>query len=83
METISTIRQDVRRSPAGSTVTWERGLMGYTIYWPTIAGLFLGVLLIAVGYSLRSRSLGVFLLWLGQAGIVAVILVHIVRMVSN
>jgi len=56
--------------------------MGYTIYLPTIAALFLGLLLIVVGYTLRSRSYGVFTLWLGQALIVALVLFHILRAVA-
>ena len=38
--------------------------------------------LIVVGYTLRSRSYGVFTLWLGQALIIALILVHILRAVA-
>lgn len=57
--------------------------MDYTTYWPTIAALFLGLLLIVVGYTLRSKGYGVFTLWLGQALIVGLILVHILKAVAS
>jgi hypothetical protein len=57
--------------------------LGYDSQWPTIVGLFLGLFLITVGYTLRSRSYGVFLLWLGQAVLVGVILFHILTDVSG
>lgn len=56
--------------------------MDYTPYWPTIAALFLGLLMIVVGYTLRSRNYGVFILWLGQALIVGLILFHILKAVA-
>jgi hypothetical protein len=55
----------------------------YAAQWPTIAGLFLGIFLITVGFSLRSRGYGVFLLWLGQAVLIGVILFHIFTDVSG
>jgi hypothetical protein len=57
--------------------------LGYESQWPTIAGLFAGLLLVTVGYSLRSRNYGVFLLWLGQAVLVGLILFHILTDVSG
>lgn len=57
--------------------------MDYMTYWPTIAALFLGILLIVVGYTLRSRGYGVFILWLGQLTVVGLILVHIIKAVSE
>ena len=57
--------------------------MDYMTYWPTISALFLGILLIVVGYSLRSRGYGVFILWLGQLTVVGLILVHIIKAVSD
>lgn len=57
--------------------------MNYTTYWPTILTLFLGVLLIVVGYTLRSRNLGVLLLWLGQITVIGLILFHILKAVSS
>ena len=57
--------------------------MGYESQWPTIAGLFAGLFLITVGYSLRSRNYGVFLLWLGQAVLVGLILFHVLTDVSG
>jgi hypothetical protein len=56
--------------------------MDYTTYWPTIAALFLGLTMIVVGYTLRSRSYGVFILWLGQALIVGLVLFHILKAVA-
>ena len=57
--------------------------MGYISNWPTIGILFLGILLIGVGFSLRSRSYGVFLLWAGQALMVGLIVFHILKAVSQ
>jgi hypothetical protein len=57
--------------------------MDYMTYWPTIVALFLGILLIVVGYTLRSRSYGVFILWLGQLTVVGLILLHIIKAVSD
>ena len=57
--------------------------MYYTPYWPTILTLFSGILLIVVGYTLRRRNLGVWLLWLGQITVIALILFHIVRAVAG
>lgn len=57
--------------------------MDYTTYWPTIAALFLGLLMIVVGYTLRSRNSGVVILWLGQALIVALVLFHILEAVAG
>jgi hypothetical protein len=51
-------------------------------YWPSFGILFLGIVLIAVGFSLRSRSYGVFMLWIGQALMVGLIVFHILRAVS-
>jgi len=39
--------------------------------------------LIAVGFSLRSRGYGVFLLWIGQALMVGLIVFHILQAVSQ
>jgi hypothetical protein len=57
--------------------------MEYVSYWPTIGPLFLGVLLIAVGFSLRGKGYGVLLLWAGQALIVGLILFHILKAVAD
>ena len=57
--------------------------MEYGSYWPSVSILFLGIVLIAVGFSLRSRSYGVFLLWIGQALMVGLIVFHILRAVSQ
>jgi hypothetical protein len=57
--------------------------MEYFSNWPTISILFLGILLIGVGFSLRSRSYGVFLLWAGQALMVGLIVFQILKAVSQ
>jgi len=57
--------------------------MEYSSYWPSVSILFLGIALIAVGFSLRSRGYGVFLLWTGQALMVGLIVFHILRAVSQ
>jgi hypothetical protein len=57
--------------------------MEYSSYWPTVSILFLGIVLIAVGFSRRSRGYGVFLLWIGQAMMVGLIVFHILRAVSQ
>jgi hypothetical protein len=51
--------------------------------WPSVSILFVGIVLIAVGFSLRSRGYGVFLLWIGQALMVGLIVFHILRAVSR
>ena len=55
----------------------------YSPYWPSVSILFLGIVLIAVGFSLRSRGYGVFLLWIGQALMIGLIVFHILRAVSQ
>ena len=57
--------------------------MAYSSHWPSIGILFLGIMLIAVGFSLRSRGYGVFLLWVGQTMLVGLIVFHILRAVSQ
>jgi hypothetical protein len=56
--------------------------MAFGSYWPSVSILFLGIALIAVGFSLRSRSYGVFLLWIGQTLMVGLIVFHILRAVA-
>ena len=52
-------------------------------YGPSVGILFLGIVLIAVGFSLRSRGYGVFLLWIGQTMMVGLIVFHILRAVAQ
>ena len=58
-------------------------MMEFSPYWPSVSILFLGIVLIAVGFSLRSRGYGVFLLWIGQALMVGLIVFHILRAVAQ
>jgi len=57
--------------------------MAFGSYWPSVSILVLGIVLIAVRCSLRSRSYGVFLLWIGQALMVGLIVFHILRAVAQ
>ena len=57
--------------------------MAYSSHWPSVSILFLGIMLIAVGFSLRSRGYGVFMLWVGQTLMVGLIVFHILRAVSQ
>jgi len=57
--------------------------MKYFSNWPTISILFLGILLIGVGFSLRGRSYGVVLLWAGQVLMVGLIVFQILKAVSQ
>jgi hypothetical protein len=57
--------------------------MAYSSYWPSVSILFLGIMLIAVGFSLRSRGYGVFMLWVGQTLMVGLIVFDILRAVSQ
>lgn len=56
--------------------------MGNISFWPHVGVTFIAIALIAVGFTLRARPRGIFLLWLGVAAMLGLVVYTILAAVG-
>jgi len=68
----------VLRAPPGQELENRSGNMD-TVTVASIVIAFLGLLCLMIGYSVRDRNYGPFLLWAGVMAMIGVVVHHILR----
>lgn len=56
--------------------------MGNISFWPHVGVTFIAIALIAIGFTLRARPRGIFLLWLGVAAMLGLVVYTILAAVG-
>lgn len=56
--------------------------MGTISFWPHVGVTFIAIALIAIGFTLRARPRGIFLLWLGVAAMLGLVVYTILAAVG-
>jgi len=57
--------------------------MNLASFWPTVGAFTVGLVLLGMGFSLREKDYGVFMLWAGVMAVFALIVYNILQAIGS